>query len=120
MHSRNKRGCHPLAEAARLLIELPDRLSESLVSAAMGPAAGQSVEDYVARKLCIEYVSRVSLPYEEALKKSARALRMIGIALCAIEDNLNNCECLNDLANEVGTAALDQALTSALEEWPTR
>jgi hypothetical protein len=109
-----------LAIAARQLLEAPDHLREDAIDSAMGAAANQSVSGYVARQLCLRYASQFTLPYEEVLKKSARALRIMGILLCAVDDDLEHCECLNDLAEEVGTGILERTLTGALQEWSTR
>ncbi|AWS45914.1 hypothetical protein DKM19_36085 [Streptosporangium sp. 'caverna'] len=48
---------------------------------------------------------------------SAQALRIMGIYLCTVAGILDQCECLDDLAESVGKARLQEVLAAGLDDW---
>jgi hypothetical protein len=48
---------------------------------------------------------------------SAQALRIIGIYTCTVAGILNQCKCLDDLAESMAKAKLEEVLKTGLDEW---
>jgi hypothetical protein len=125
IEKRNRKGCDQLAAAARHLLEVKAATRDLVGKAAArlySLATPTSPEDQAGwRFIQLETVrataSKIPLPTDQVLEQTARALRIIGIYLCTVNDNLDHCECLIDLARDTAEDQLKQNLTSGLEKW---
>lgn len=104
-----------MAVAARELLSASDQFREHVVDSIIGDPARQSVTDRIARQLLLRYAERLPSP-QKILTNSAIALRILGIYLCACDNNLKHCECLTDLTAQVGEDKLKKTLMCVLEE----
>ncbi|GAA4571464.1 hypothetical protein [Planotetraspora kaengkrachanensis] len=109
-------GCAPLAAAARRLLEAQDQ-AHALVADIL---VGKSPADRAGRRLgelLRNYATKIPIPGEQVFEISARALRIMGIYLCAVAGELNRCECLADLAHAVGKDKLEELISIGLDNW---
>lgn len=112
---KRRRGLCPAL--ARSATEIED------ASKALGEAAGLATlnglrwlgQPRLVQKLGQILVSKaVPAVYEKETAAVARALRVIGIWLCAVDEALPSCPCLRDLATDQTKAVLQERLEAHL------
>ncbi|AQZ67554.1 unnamed protein product [[Actinomadura] parvosata subsp. kistnae] len=115
VQTSTRRGCDPLAAAARRLLEAKEQAHELVADALVGAPPADWAGACVAGVLR-NYAKKVPIPGEEVLAISAHALRIMGIYSCAMAGILNRCRCLDDLAESMAKAKLEEVLAAGLSE----
>ncbi|MEU1393663.1 MULTISPECIES: hypothetical protein [unclassified Nonomuraea] len=116
VQASTRRGCDPLAAAARRLLEAKEQAHELVANALVGkPAADRAGACLV--EILRNYAKKIPIPGEEVLAMSAQALRIMGIYFCTVAGILNQCKCLDDLAESVAKAKLEEVLKVGLGGW---
>ena len=77
----------------------------------MRALGGWGLEARVAAVL----VERIPLPWDPKLTAAARALQVMGVQICAVLGDLDHCECLHDLARQVGVDEIRDVLLTAMD-----
>ncbi|MEU7883805.1 hypothetical protein [Microbispora bryophytorum] len=109
-------GCAPLASAARKILEAKDEAHALVADILVGDAPADRAGRYMWQ-LLRNYAMKIPIPGEHVYEMSARALRITGIYLCTVADRLSDCECLNDLAEDVAKDKLEEVISVGLEDW---
>lgn len=104
-------ACHELAELAAQLDEVGDTVRDAIAGAVFGE---DSVEKVIARRL----LDQLPMPFGDELSRVARALRLLGVWLCALLGrDLARCPCLlaltQDARQEVAAKFIDAQLVRA-------
>lgn len=116
VQSSTRSGCDPLAEEARRLLEAKEQAHELVADALIGkPPADRAGACLV--EILRSYAKKIPIPGEQVLEMSAHALRIIGIYTCTVAGILDQCKCLDDLAQSVAKTKLEEVLKTGLDEW---
>jgi hypothetical protein len=106
-----------MAKLARRILDAKKKVHELLGRVAEGFLArlrAEPIERIFARKL----VENIPLPFVDAKGvATARALQLVGIYLCLVNDKLDKCECLADLARSEAKDRLKALITAASDDW---
>jgi hypothetical protein len=113
----NPHRCRWLARVARKILDGKEKLHQLIGTAAdralerMGAAP---IERVFARKL----VETIPIPFVDTKAIApARALQLVGIYLCLVNDNLPQCACLADLVRSEAKDRLTELIEGAGQDW---
>jgi hypothetical protein len=110
---RKKASCYTLARAARRLLELDDQLRD-LAAESVEKVLDQVQMPRLPRKLAGALVRRAPIPPMTHLQTAARAIRLLGVLTCLVQDiAASQCICLMDLVKEVAGVGVEKILDDA-------
>jgi hypothetical protein len=119
LRSRTRRQCVKLARLALQLIEAKDKIHQAfggIIFWLLGLIGVHDLTRLIARKL-IENLP-VFGPIDAKFIATARALQILGIAICFIDDrDLLQCECLKDLIEAETKSRIKSFLETRWEDW---
>jgi hypothetical protein len=115
---RRRGDCKIFARLARAVLDGKEKLHE-LVGTAGGWIAGKLAGEGFERKVAKELAERIPIPVvDQQASVVARALQMIGIAICLGNGiPLNRCQCFIDLSLTETKEQVKRICAAALEDW---
>lgn len=115
--NRNGTICDTLAAAARTILNAKAIVEDAVGNAAasvVAQAGGGTLQCELARQGAKLLIRKIPLPGQADLVATARGLQATGIVICLGTNRIERCRCLADVEEEVGQAALKDALRNAL------
>ncbi len=112
------RRCVTLAQLAREILEVRERLREGLGGAADW-LLGFFNRSLVERQFCLELVKRLPLPViDEKMVAAARGLQLTGIVVCLTRSqSIMQCACFTDVVKIDGKTKVKELIVAGTEDW---
>lgn len=117
MQRHRRKGCDPLAQLARNILNGKDFLHEA-VGRAVGGFFGLVGRPRIERAFAQELARRIPLPIDAKLSAAARGLQIAGIYICVVGNrDLADCACLRDVIRVEGKERLQRLIHGAMGDW---